>query len=59
MTRRDFLGKTLQAALLAAIGTWALAQKTIKKTIRAAAVKNYPGPIKQLLNIEKISKWSG
>jgi hypothetical protein len=59
MTRRDFLGKILQAALLTAIGSWALAKKSIKKFIRAAAVKNYPGPIKQLLNIEKISKWSG
>jgi hypothetical protein len=59
MTRRDFLGKILQAALLAAIGSWALAQKSIKKIIRAAAIKNYPGPVKQLLNIERISKWSG
>ena len=59
MTRRDFLKKILQTGLLALTGTLMLAQKSIKKTIRAVAAKNYPGSIKQLLNIEKNGKWSG
>jgi hypothetical protein len=46
-------------ALAAITGIRILAEKSAKIFIRAVASKNYPGQIKPLSNIEKISKWSG
>jgi len=59
MTRRNFLKRILQTGLAVLVGGWALAQRGVKKFVRAAVSKNYPGRIKALSNIENISKWSG
>ncbi len=59
MTRRNFLKQIVLAGLGAAIGLWAFTRKTVKKFIRAEVTETYPGPIKQLTDIDSISKWRG
>ncbi len=59
MTRRNFLKQIVLAGLGAAAGLWAFTQKTVKKFIRAEVSKTYPGPIKQLTDIDSISKLRG
>lgn len=49
----------LLAAIAAVTGAWTLAKKIPRRFVRAVASKNYPGQIKPLSNIEKISEWSG
>ncbi len=57
----------LIATVAAITGGWTLTKKSaaeimdksVKVFVRAAALKNYPGQIKPLFNIDKNSKWSG
>jgi hypothetical protein len=59
MTRRNFIKQIILAGLGTAAGVWAFTRKAVKKFVRAEKAENYPGPIKQLTNIDNMSKWSG
>jgi len=60
MTRREFIQKAIEIAAAIAAGAFWLAEKTgLKKFVRAEKLKNYPGTLKPLSNIDSQSKWSG
>jgi len=59
MTRRHFLKKFINACIIAAAGAFVFTKQTITKFVRADTSNTYPGPIKQLTNIDTVSKWRG
>ena len=60
MTRRKFIQKLIKTGSMVGVGIMWFARKTSpRRFIRAIRVKNYPGPLGPLRNIDKQGKWSG
>lgn len=60
MTRREFFTKVVETTAAIITGTWLVVKKASpRKYITALKSGRYPGKLKNLSNIEKVSKWSG
>lgn len=60
MTRRKFIRKLIGAGSTIIVGaSWLINKTSPSKFIRAVRLKKYPGPVKELDDITKQSKWSG
>jgi len=60
MTRRTFFAKLMKTTAAIIAGSWLVVKKASpRKFITALKSSRYPGRIKKISNIEKVSKWSG
>ena len=60
MTRRKFIGRLIKAGSVIAVGIWWLTEKVVpRRFVRAGLHKKYPGPLRPLGDVGKMSKWSG
>ncbi len=60
MTRRTFFAKLIKTTAAIIAGTWLVVKKASPRKFATALKSNkYPGRLKKLPNIEKVSKWSG
>jgi hypothetical protein len=60
MTRRTFFAKVIETTAAIIAGSWLVVKKASpRRFITAYKSSRYPGRLKNLSNIEKMSKWSG
>jgi len=60
MTRRKFVQRLLKAGSAILLGVVWLGKKVApRKFVWAAGLKNYPGPLRPLGDVNKQGKWSG